>query len=669
MAIFENLLDNDQPQNSKQSGDRVEHEMPEDVREKLQTRSPNEDPDPRSYDEQLSSKENSEPRTFQTDETRAEFEDHTDGLFATQNRGDETDENRVYDGQTREPVKHNIPENIREKLTERQNNNVSLQDLNEDVRDRQYDEFFDVREGFNDPYVATRPDGTRARIPLGGRQIPGRARADHVLRTTRFLSTTKGVLFNAKQSALQLQNNRRLMRIYDSTSLTESLVNPFSNPTRHVDSGSNNIITAGFNQFDSATGFLTGTPDVPKSSKYEDEIEQFTDGEGYLINATPRFSSGESLSGSAYRKRARQLLAQQAEQVRPDHYSRLSGGPVDLQKDRELIRQGKRDSFVGMQTRTIQTSDPSLVRIGEYDPDAPREIEIFDPYNPTSPKEDSYITEQTVQFRESQRGQNSSVPDNVISGQDEYEDIPLITREIQDGYLALSSDVAPEDSQNETYGYPVYEEGNRSSDKINAFEIDEFSTDDTGQINDDLFLEDEDGNRFRDRIPLRFYDLVNRKRIIFRSYLTDISVSNNPQWDSGQYAGRPEQFYNYGGNNRSLSVAFKVFPESEEQFEICWKKINYMQGLVYPSNIQRLQGAGSLMLAPFMRITVGDLFKEWPGFIESLDIQFMTDEGGWELTPGKQMPRSVDISIDYTLIEKQFPNAGDAFFDADFLKS
>lgn len=538
---------------------------------------------------------------------------------------------------------------------------VNLENLNRNARDQEFDKF-DLGSYSDLPYVQTRPDSSRAEIFLGNRVVPGRGLADDQFSLARFLASPQGILFNAKESTLQVQNSRRLTRVYNPTAIQTSASSPLLSDTRHLEAGSG-FLGSLLQRADGFTDFISGETNFPTSSDYSEEIQALTDGEGYLRNQTPTFDQ-EGVQQAAYRQAARINLAEQLFDTNPDHYTLLPNGPNDLRKDQQAILDGERDQFIGMvafEGEEVQGVDLDGVPFT-------RNVQKFDTYTPLytysdrleefgeneSPLQD--IIEDKATQIEPERFNPYPEP---IRGEDPPEE-ESTAYEPEEGYYVIYRREG-----DTSYGFPRYDGSDKNQDLVNLTPIEEYETA-NGEIDDPETLTTEDGEEYRDLIPFRFYDLINKRRIVFRAYVEGISVSNNPNWSSNRYAGRPEQYHIYGGNDRSLSFSFKTYPESQEEFEVMWNKINYLNGLVYPSNIQTLRGGGAYMLAPFLRLTIGNLFNKWPGFIQSLDFS-VPDDNSWSLKSGEQLPKNIDVSCTYTLIEREFPNTGDKLFDASFI--
>ena len=158
---------------------------------------------------------------------------------------------------------------------------------------------------------------------------------------------------------------------------------------------------------------------------------------------------------------------------------------------------------------------------------------------------------------------------------------------------------------------------------------------------------DEDNND--DFIKFKFFDLVNKKYIIFRASLSGISETISPEWSSERYIGRPDSVHVYQGVERSMSFEFMVVPTSKQELPVLWEKLNYLVGLTYPT--WKKIGVGNRMEGPFMNLTIGDMYVNTPGFLSSLSIT-VDDNSPWELDEGFQLPHAISVSCEFTHIGK-----------------
>ncbi len=79
-------------------------------------------------------------------------------------------------------------------------------------------------------------------------------------------------------------------------------------------------------------------------------------------------------------------------------------------------------------------------------------------------------------------------------------------------------------------------------------------------------------------IKFKFFDVVNKKFIIFRALLSGISDNITPEWGEQKYIGRPDQVYVYQGADRKVSFTFDIYPKSVQELPLLMEKLNYLIG-------------------------------------------------------------------------------------------
>ena len=164
-----------------------------------------------------------------------------------------------------------------------------------------------------------------------------------------------------------------------------------------------------------------------------------------------------------------------------------------------------------------------------------------------------------------------------------------------------------------------------------------------------------------DYIKFKFKDYVNNKPIIFRAILSGISDSISPEWSPTRYIGRPDNVYVYTGVERKVSFNFEIYPKTKQEFPILLEKLNYLIGLCYPSYADN-----NRMVAPFISLTIGDMFNDAPGFLDSLSVD-VDDSGTWEMDEGLQFPKHITCGCSFTYIGKYQPSMLGKHYELDWL--
>jgi len=165
-----------------------------------------------------------------------------------------------------------------------------------------------------------------------------------------------------------------------------------------------------------------------------------------------------------------------------------------------------------------------------------------------------------------------------------------------------------------------------------------------------------------DFIKFKFKDIVNNKYIIFRAILSGISDAITPEWSGTQYIGRPDKVYVYKGAERKVSFNFEIFPKTKQEFPILMEKLNYLIGLCYPTFTK-----GNRMVAPFINLTIGDMFVATPGFLDSLSVD-VDDNSPWELDEGLQFPHHITCNCSFTYVGKYMPSSLGKHYELPWLQ-
>lgn len=184
-----------------------------------------------------------------------------------------------------------------------------------------------------------------------------------------------------------------------------------------------------------------------------------------------------------------------------------------------------------------------------------------------------------------------------------------------------------------------------------------------------------------DLIPLYFHDLVNKKFIPFRAFITDVSESSDANWSEVRYLGRADAVQIYSGFTRTLSVGFNVQAFSIEELHPMWQRINHLVGLTKPSSYSGdLSGnsskLNSFIIPPFVKFRLGDMYRNQPVIITTIGTTIPA-EASWELVSNDrgenrtyeylngtikrdnvksaQYPTMVSLNVGMTMLEKRSP--------------
>lgn len=192
-----------------------------------------------------------------------------------------------------------------------------------------------------------------------------------------------------------------------------------------------------------------------------------------------------------------------------------------------------------------------------------------------------------------------------------------------------------------------------------------------------------------DIIKFYFYDIVNQKYIPFNATVKGIQDANTAEWETIDYLGRPDKQYYYKGFTREINFSFSTVAHSIKELVPMWQRINYLTSLTKPANYT-LSNAGGFMIPPMVQLTLGDFYKNHFVVIKSCNIT-IPDDASWETLPESytenwnwgpnkafewkdskgnfaQFPRSADISVNMSVLEKDRPKAGRTLWGDAFVQ-
>ena len=603
-----------------------------------------------------------------------------------------------------------------------------IEDLNRTIRLRQFDNLFgDGRTdlpvgdtpipraeftlasiGPDQPLILRRPEsGGGSSLIANAKQAdsriaPAGSAAEDAVRMSKFFATGKGITYNIKQQFLQIQNPRTRTRIYDPTSPIQAsasgmAIRPGQGITRHLsaDSGPFGLIGDATSAIGDAVGL-----DFPQSSRYEDELEEeainteWGEMTGSLFWLSPVAQRAlPDVTGEGARTRIKQIRSGNLQNVKP-LFSTSGKDQLSQFAAAALGRQGG----IGNGYLFTNTYDPQGGPGGEgreetdnYHPSVPYIRNVDSVNSRRKPTGSAYVSPEFTspgdQLRAlitaARNAKDSVFPfinsdatpstDNITDGRgnviaqrqnDTTSEVYYENRVIERGGDRIP--VHRGVQQKENHGLPNYSKKNRDGEKINRIDWINRLEPIIGKGADpeqETFGE----GQHRDLIPFKFYDIENEGLIVFRAFLEGISDNLSPDWSQQEYTGRPEQGHIYGGYSNTISFSFQVAPFSKEEFKAQWKKINYLKGLTTPSGYNVPTGGGGYMTPPFMRMTIGDMFNDVYGYMNSLTIS-VNDDMDWEIDEEVgRLPRGIEVDVDWQVIEKRAPLALQKYYDAPFI--
>jgi len=144
--------------------------------------------------------------------------------------------------------------------------------------------------------------------------------------------------------------------------------------------------------------------------------------------------------------------------------------------------------------------------------------------------------------------------------------------------------------------------------------------------------------------------------LVFRAILTNLNDSFQANWNETRIMGRGDPNYSYNGFSRDLSIDFTVYATDRDEMKPMYRKLNYLASYTAPE----YSDDTIALVAPWLRITVGDLFLHQPAIISSMYYTFVDAETNWETNITKdplmkQAPFKVEVNMQLQLITDYLP--------------
>ena len=150
--------------------------------------------------------------------------------------------------------------------------------------------------------------------------------------------------------------------------------------------------------------------------------------------------------------------------------------------------------------------------------------------------------------------------------------------------------------------------------------------------------------------------------IVFRAHITNFDDSITANWTPVMMIGRADPNYTYTGMSRDVSVSFDVYATDRDEVKPIWRKLNALAGYTSPT----YDPESIAMIAPWMRLTVGDIFVQAPVVLTSLSYAYSMD-APWEINIEEdptmmQVPLKIGVSLQFNMIGDYMPQKGGRFY-------
>ena len=144
----------------------------------------------------------------------------------------------------------------------------------------------------------------------------------------------------------------------------------------------------------------------------------------------------------------------------------------------------------------------------------------------------------------------------------------------------------------------------------------------------------------------------------FRALINSFSDGYEGKINSTKYVGRGEEFYNYEGFARTISLTFTVYAQSKAELIPMFSKLNYLASTLAPDYTK-----AGFMRGNISQLTLGGYLYEQPGFIKSLTYD-IPPESTWEIgidsngdydSSVKELPLMINVSMNFQPIHTFTP--------------
>lgn len=150
--------------------------------------------------------------------------------------------------------------------------------------------------------------------------------------------------------------------------------------------------------------------------------------------------------------------------------------------------------------------------------------------------------------------------------------------------------------------------------------------------------------------------------VVFRATINSLTDTFNPNWSPVTMIGRADPNYQYTGVSRDLSLDFTVYATDRDEMKPIWRKLNALAGFTAPKYNNDIS-----LGAPWMRVTIGDLFYQQPMILTSLSYTLVDSDTTWEINieddpTMMQVPHKVSVSCGFSIITDFLPQYRGRFY-------
>mgnify|MGYP003109703402 CR=1 FL=1 len=151
--------------------------------------------------------------------------------------------------------------------------------------------------------------------------------------------------------------------------------------------------------------------------------------------------------------------------------------------------------------------------------------------------------------------------------------------------------------------------------------------------------------------------------ITFRAVITNLFDSYNPGYTPVQMIGRADPNYHYTQFSRDMNLDFDIHANDRDELKPIWRKLNALAGYTAPTYDKETIA----LIAPYMRITIGDILVQQPILIQSLTLTLADSDTTWDINiegdnTRMQVSNKISVSMGFTIITDYLPEKGGRFY-------
>lgn len=506
------------------------------------------------------------------------------------------------------------------------------------------------------PYVSITPDSnaSRSRIKSDNQSIPVVSTLRDKERISKFLKSSDGVLFIAKQALLQTGNTFVTTKLYNPISPLLNVV-PFVHARRFIPTQVGTINPSGLLQNVTVEDMLNK---MVISGKVQ-ALQSLTR-KTFLPTVT---SLAKTYIAGQIRSAAKSIipLPQNYFDSRPEYrkFGYVNDGQLPDSSTGPVIFDPQPLNQRGMQrlnyTATIKSqliSKAVSLTTKALNRAIPKNLRsIVTIPNPPAPAYIPSFIQAATAFREKQLQQSGALKGQRLLRSKYFTDA---------GELGNDQGIAKPVTGNINSINPVYQSVVKDPYNEGLFVTNENNpVDENGNvINNRLNYANiiKEQKKETDIIKFIFRDANGESPVYFRALLSSIKESIKPQFNEQQYVGRTERFVTYGGVKRGLNLAFNIVAFSTDEMDGMWSRINYLSGLAFPKGVKN-----GFMVPPLFKMTIGGIYDDQPCYIESLDYDFLDESITFDIN--REVPFAINVTMQVSILEKR-----SKFYDSPFYK-